>query len=72
MRIYGRKGSRRRVLPPLAYVSFTDAWPFIRSIIRLRLRHGYSIVELEDIHLPNLVEGTKFLQLIQKYRNKEI
>lgn len=41
----GRKDGQRRTLAPLPYPSLDAAWPMIRSIIRLRLRHGYRIVE---------------------------
>jgi predicted DNA-binding WGR domain protein len=44
VRIYGRKGGRRRVMAPVPYPSLEAAWPFIRSIIRRRLRHGYRLV----------------------------
>jgi predicted DNA-binding WGR domain protein len=45
VRIYGRKDGQRRILAPLPYPSLEEAWPLIRTIIRLRLRHGYRIVE---------------------------
>jgi predicted DNA-binding WGR domain protein len=44
VRIYGRKGGHRRILSPLPYPSLDAAWPLIRSIIRLRLRHGYQVI----------------------------
>ena len=49
VRIYGRKGGRRRIMAPLPFSSLEAAWPMIRSLIRLRLRHGY--------HLVNPVSG---------------
>jgi predicted DNA-binding WGR domain protein len=44
VRIYGRKGGRRRVMAPAAFASLGEAWPLIRSLIRRRLRHGYRLV----------------------------
>lgn len=44
VRIYGRKGGRRRIMAPVPYPSLDDAWPMIRAIIRRRLRHGYRLV----------------------------
>ena len=45
VRIFGRKGGRRRVMSPVPYPSFGDAWPFVRSIIRRRLRNGYLLMQ---------------------------
>lgn len=45
VRSYGRKDGQRRTLTPLPYPSFDEAWPLIRKILHLRLRHGYKIVE---------------------------
>ena len=43
VRVYGRKGRWKRVaITP--FPSLAAAWPFIRAIIRARLRHGYRIV----------------------------
>lgn len=44
VRIYGRKGGRRRVMAPAPFPSLDEAWPMIRAIIRRRLRRGYRIV----------------------------
>jgi len=49
VRSYGRKDGPRRTLSPLPYASLTEAWPVIRALLRRRLRHGYKIVEPEDI-----------------------
>jgi predicted DNA-binding WGR domain protein len=45
VRIYGRKGGRRRVMAPVPYPSLEAAWSFIRAIIRRRLRHGYKLIK---------------------------
>lgn len=44
--LWGRKGTsqRSRIVP---YASLASAWPFMRSIIRRRLRHGYRIISTE-------------------------
>lgn len=43
VRIYGRKGRWKRVAVT-PFPSLETAWPFIRAVIRTRLRHGYRIV----------------------------
>lgn len=46
VRAYGRLGSdRRRVLAPVTFDCLDDAWPLIRKTLRIRLRHGYVIVD---------------------------
>ncbi|MCB0192100.1 MAG: hypothetical protein KDJ65_09160 [Anaerolineae bacterium] len=45
VRIYGRKGERQRVLPPLLFDSLEEAWPTLRRCIQTRLRRNYSIVQ---------------------------
>lgn len=46
VRTYGRKGRRKRVaITP--FPSLADAWPFIRATIRTRLRHRYTLVEVD-------------------------
>lgn len=45
VRIAGRNvDGRCRVMAPVPFDSFDEAWPYIRSIIRKRLRNGYRIV----------------------------
>ena len=60
VRSYGRKDGQRRTLTPLFYPSLTEAWPVIRALLRRRLRHGYQIIEPEDV-----AEGVKRMQLSQ-------
>lgn len=43
VRLYGRKGGAQRILTT-PFPSLTEAWPFIRSLIKTRLRHGYRVV----------------------------
>ena len=45
VRIYGRKGECRRIMAPIPFPALPDAWPFIRAVIRRRLRNGYRLVE---------------------------
>ena len=45
VRIYGRIGQTQHVLPPVPFATLDEAWPFLRGIIRTRLRRGYRIVE---------------------------
>lgn len=44
--LWGRKGEsqRTRIVP---YSSLADAWPFMRAIIRRRLRNEYRIVSTD-------------------------
>lgn len=44
VRAYGRIGVRSRLLAPLPFASFADAWPLIRKTIHTRLRRGYQPV----------------------------
>ena len=44
VRIWGRKGGQQRHLSPQPFASLEDAWPLLRSIIKMRLRHGYRVV----------------------------
>lgn len=44
VRLYGRKSGFQRTITPRPFESLTDAWPFIRQIIKTRLRHGYQVV----------------------------
>lgn len=44
VRFYGRKGGFQRQAPLRAFGSLEAAWPFIRQLIRRRLRRGYRIV----------------------------
>ncbi|MFQ5856024.1 MAG: WGR domain-containing protein [Anaerolineae bacterium] len=46
VRLYGRKGGAQRTLTT-PFSSLTEAWPFIRSVIKTRLRHGYRVVAPE-------------------------
>lgn len=46
IRRYGRKRMTQRTLIT-PFPSLKEAWPFIRSVIKTRLRHGYRIVEPE-------------------------
>lgn len=46
VRIYGRKSGRRRMLAPMPFASLDEAWPYVRALIRTRLRHGYVVAEL--------------------------
>lgn len=43
VRTYGRKGGWKRVAVT-PFPSLETAWPFIRAMIRTRLRHGYRVV----------------------------
>ncbi len=43
VRLYGRKGATQKVLMT-PFPSIEQAWPFIRSVIKARLRHGYRII----------------------------
>lgn len=45
MRVHGRKGAWARVLPPVFFPDLETAEPYIRRLIRRRLRHGYEAVE---------------------------
>ncbi len=47
IRVYGRKNGFQRVLIPQPFDSLDEAWPFLRSIIKTRLRHNYRIVQSE-------------------------
>ena len=49
VRMYGRRNGQSRTMAPAPYPTLDDAWPLIRSIIRTRLRHGYTIVEPQEI-----------------------
>lgn len=44
VRSYGRRDGHQRTLTPLPYPSLDEAWPLIRKILQLRLRHGYKII----------------------------
>ena len=44
VRRYGRLHGQAHVLAPEPFPSLEDAWPYIRSIMRRRLRNGYKIV----------------------------
>lgn len=48
VRSCGRGDGQRRILTPLPNHSFDEAWPLILKILRLRLRHGYNIVEPKE------------------------
>lgn len=41
MRAHGRKGAWARVLPPVFFPDLEAAEPYIRHLIRRRLRRGY-------------------------------
>ncbi len=43
VRMFGREDDQWRTLNPLLYAALSDAWPLLRSLIRLR--HGYRICE---------------------------
>ena len=45
VRIYGRKGERQRVLPPILFNSLEEAWPTLHRCIQTRLRRNYTIVQ---------------------------
>ena len=57
VRIYGRKGGRRRIMPPVPYPSLDDAWPMIRALIRRRLRHGYHLVTPTPVVTQGMSNG---------------
>ncbi len=43
VRIHGRKGTWARVLPPVLFPNLEVAEPYIRRLIRRRLRRGYRL-----------------------------
>lgn len=45
VRIFGRKSVSQR-LYSTPFPSLAEAWPFIRSTIKTRLRHGYQITAM--------------------------
>lgn len=45
VRMFGRKSVSQR-LYSTPFPSLTEAWPFIRSTIKARLRHGYQITAM--------------------------
>ncbi len=45
VRRYGRLNGQTHVLAPEPFLSLEEAWPYIRSIMRRRLRNGYRIVQ---------------------------
>ena len=47
VRLFGRKGQSQHVIFK-AYPSLEEAWPFIRSLIRARLRHHYRLIEVRQ------------------------
>jgi len=48
-RSYGRMGRWQRLIPPLPFGSLEEAWPLVRAIIKRRLRHGYRVMEPEQV-----------------------
>ncbi len=45
VRVYGRKGAWARVLPPVFFPDLEAAEPYIRRLIRRRVRRGYKVLE---------------------------
>lgn len=48
VRIYGRKGQPKRMIAT-SYASLEEAWPFIRKLVKIRLRHGYRVIQVNTI-----------------------
>jgi predicted DNA-binding WGR domain protein len=46
VRIWGRRGGWQ-CLKTHPFATLNEAWPLIRRLIRLRLRHGYTVVQPE-------------------------
>ncbi len=58
VRVHGRKGAWARVLPPVFFPDLEAAEPYIRHLIRRRLRHGYRLVERQGVILkPKVAAG---------------
>ncbi len=68
IRCYGRRDGARRVLAPLPFASFAEAWPLIGAILRLRFKHGYRLVAPNDAQaIPEYQlsqQNERFLPLI--------
>ena len=45
VRLFGRKNGAQRMISPQPFESLQAAWPFLRAIIKTRLRHNYRIVQ---------------------------
>lgn len=43
VRMFGRMGRCKRVIAT-SFPSLETAWPVIRAIVRIRLRHGYRLI----------------------------
>jgi len=53
VRRYGRLNGQAHVLAPEPFPTLDEAWPYIRSIIRRRLRNGYKIVQYNQLKQCN-------------------
>jgi hypothetical protein len=46
VRIFGRHGQPKRTIAT-PFPSLEAAWPFIRALVKARLRHGYHVTYME-------------------------